>query len=282
MRSLPEGLPGALTLPKPERLTLADRWILTRLHDTIRSVSASFERFDFGVATETIWRFFWYEFCDWYLEATKERRQSRRRAPPCCRSCSNNAMRLLHPIAPFVTEEIVALASARRRDDHDRDLAGSARSPGRSRGRRALRHGEVHVERLRNERAENGLADRTRTASAFRAATARCANSAISSCISPTAMNAALRGTVRNAGGLLAARCAFEVDAARCARVRRERSRQRLLSEVERGEKKLANEAFIAKAAPDVVAKEREKLDGYRRRARARPTRSSPSLKGRE
>ncbi len=49
---------------------------------------------------------------------------------------------------------------------------------------------------------------------------------------------------------------------------------EHLRSEIERGEKKLGNDAFVAKAAPDVVAKEREKLEGYRERARARPGRA--------
>ena len=100
MRSLPEGLPGALTLPKPERLTLADKWILTRLHDTIRPrSSASFDAFDFGVATETIWRFVWYEFCDWYLEATKEPGNLATRAA----------------VLSFVLEQRDALAASRSR-----------------------------------------------------------------------------------------------------------------------------------------------------------------------
>jgi len=73
---------------------------------------------------------------------------------------------------------------------------------------------------------------------------------------------------------------AVRVDAG-ARRVRLEKSRQRLLSEVERGEKKLSNEAFIAKAAPDVVAKEREKLDGYRAEL-ARADEELVSLKGRE
>jgi len=63
--SLPEGLPPATSLPPEGARTLADRWILTRLHDTITEVSASLDGFDFGGAADAIWRFVWYEFCDW-------------------------------------------------------------------------------------------------------------------------------------------------------------------------------------------------------------------------
>ena len=88
MLALPEGLPAALTLPPEAALTLADRWILTRLHDTIVADGrAASSGYDFGNAAETIWRFVWYEFCDWYVEATKAPRRIARRAPRCCRSC---------------------------------------------------------------------------------------------------------------------------------------------------------------------------------------------------
>jgi valyl-tRNA synthetase len=78
----------------------------------------------------------------------------------------------------------------------------------------------------------------------------------------------------------LLASISVQVDAS-ARRGRLEKVRQRLLSEVERGEKKLANEAFIAKAAADVVTKEREKLEGYRAEL-ARADEELASLKGRE
>ncbi len=58
--SLPEGLPSAMTLPPRERLTIADRWILTRLRDTVDAVSAALDGYDLGTAAETLWRFIWY------------------------------------------------------------------------------------------------------------------------------------------------------------------------------------------------------------------------------
>ncbi len=103
--SLGEGLPRAMVLPKPEELTVADRWILTRLHDTIVAMGDCFDRFEFGVAAETIWSFVWYEFCDWYVEATKIPENRATRAAVLS-FVWNNAMRLLHPIAPFISEEV--------------------------------------------------------------------------------------------------------------------------------------------------------------------------------
>ncbi|HKE36657.1 MAG TPA: valine--tRNA ligase, partial [Candidatus Baltobacteraceae bacterium] len=105
MLALPEPMPGALTLPKTESLTLADRWILVRLHDAIERVTQALRTFDFGGAAETLWRFVWYEFCDWYLEATKLSENAPTRAAVLS-FVWNNAMRLLHPIEPFITEEV--------------------------------------------------------------------------------------------------------------------------------------------------------------------------------
>ncbi len=103
--SLPEGLPSPMTLPQRSALTLADRWILTRHRETITRVGELLGGYDFGNAAETIWRFIWYEFCDWYLEATKADANRATRAAVLS-YVWNGAMRLLHPFAPFISEEV--------------------------------------------------------------------------------------------------------------------------------------------------------------------------------
>ncbi len=109
--NIPEGLPPARVLPKTEELTDADRWILTRLYDTIESMTGLLDSFDFGNAADTIWKFVWLEFCDWYLEATKVPENHGTRAAVLS-FVLNNAMRLLHPIAPFISEEVWLVAPA--------------------------------------------------------------------------------------------------------------------------------------------------------------------------
>ncbi|MBV9148430.1 MAG: valine--tRNA ligase, partial [Candidatus Eremiobacteraeota bacterium] len=63
--SLPEGLPAALHLPPTQELSLADKWILTRLHATTTAVSRNLDSYDLGTVAETLWRFIWYDMCDW-------------------------------------------------------------------------------------------------------------------------------------------------------------------------------------------------------------------------
>ena len=162
MLALPEGLPPAMTLPAQSALTLADRWILTRLRETIVRMSALFDAYDFGNATETIWRFLWYEFCDWYVEATKARRESRDacgRALLCveCRDAAAPSARAVYQRGNL------ARASSRRREHRDGELARSARGARDPRRPRATSKAiAAAVERLRNQRAEIGLHPRER------------------------------------------------------------------------------------------------------------------------
>lgn len=91
--------------------TLADKWILTRLNQTIGKVTELFEKFEFGEAGRLLYRFIWDDFCDWYIEMSKETLAGDDEATKLTtRSILvyvlDNTLRLLHPIMPFVTEEI--------------------------------------------------------------------------------------------------------------------------------------------------------------------------------
>jgi len=259
--ALPEGLPPAMSLPKPAELTLADKWILTRLHDTITETSRLFDSFDFGVAAETLWRFVWYEICDWYIEATKEPANLATRTAVLS-FVMNNAVRLLHPLEPFITEEIwLALP-------HDGQTIVTAAWPDPEEvpidreSERIFSAIQRTVERLRNERAENNIPDSQRVQichpeepaeQAFRRALDLAVHLARG-----TAVSSGSASTLEEA----LAKTQVQIDpTARIGRYRKEVVR--LESEVARGEKKLANEQFISKAAPELVAKEREKLASY-------------------
>ena len=91
--------------------TLADKWILTRLNQTIGKVTELFEKFEFGEAGRLLYRFIWDDFCDWYIEMSKETLAGDDEAAKLTtRSILvyvlDNTLRLLHPIMPFVTEKI--------------------------------------------------------------------------------------------------------------------------------------------------------------------------------
>ena len=95
----------------PEPTTLADRWIFSRLAKLVANVDAAYENFEFSDITRELYGFFWNEFCDWYIEFSKSRLTGSDEADRL--RCQRNlvfvldqALRLLHPIMPFVTEEI--------------------------------------------------------------------------------------------------------------------------------------------------------------------------------
>lgn len=93
-----------------EDLTLADRWIMARLQNVIEDVTRLFDKFEFGEAGRVLYHFIWDDFCDWYIEMTKEQLQDDSRDNTTTKSILvhvlDNILKLSHPIMPFVTEEI--------------------------------------------------------------------------------------------------------------------------------------------------------------------------------
>ena len=101
----------AVTGPDDEVLSLADRWILTRLRDVTRDVRAALEDYRFNDAAALCYHFTWHEFCDWYLEMAKQGLYSededlKRSTRSVVRTVLLGVIRLMHPFMPFVTEEI--------------------------------------------------------------------------------------------------------------------------------------------------------------------------------
>jgi len=102
-----EGDPGEVS---EGDLDLASRWILDRFNHTAAAVSANLEKYELGEAAREIYEFLWNEYCDWYIEAAKlglagdEGQQRLTRS--VLKKVLLGALRLLHPIMPFITEEI--------------------------------------------------------------------------------------------------------------------------------------------------------------------------------
>lgn len=91
--------------------TIADRWILTRLNQTVEKVTDLFEKFEFGEAGRRLYNFIWDDFCDWYIEMSKgvlngENEAAKQTTRSILAYVLDQTLRLLHPIMPFVTEKI--------------------------------------------------------------------------------------------------------------------------------------------------------------------------------
>ncbi len=95
-------------------LTTADRWILSRLDDTVAEVDDALEEFRFNDVAQTLYHFVWHELCDWYIELikptlydeSKDNAATRRATQGTLLYALETVLRLLHPTTPYVTEEI--------------------------------------------------------------------------------------------------------------------------------------------------------------------------------
>jgi valyl-tRNA synthetase len=105
--------------PDADRLSLADRWILSRMGRAIRTVEKAFDAFRFDLAVQTVYDFIWGEFCDWYIEVAKIRlrpstepgtrtgdEDERQTVRQILLYVLEGSLRLLHPLMPFVTEAL--------------------------------------------------------------------------------------------------------------------------------------------------------------------------------
>ena len=101
----PKGIPAA------NKLQLADKWILTRYQETVRSITDNLENFDLGFAATNLYDFIWSTFCDWYIEAAKqglyaEDGDAKRTTQEVLLYVLTGLLKLLHPYMPFITEEV--------------------------------------------------------------------------------------------------------------------------------------------------------------------------------
>lgn len=90
---------------KGERLTLPERWILSRFYSTLSYVSKCLDEYKFNEAANAIYEFLWHEFCDWYIEIAKAT-INEKSSQVLLYKILEKSLRMLHPFMPFITEEI--------------------------------------------------------------------------------------------------------------------------------------------------------------------------------
>jgi valyl-tRNA synthetase len=239
--------------------TIEDRWLLSRLEATIASVTAKLEEYDFAHAAQEAYAFFWSELCDWYLEIVKPRLyEGEAEVSATLLWALERLLALLHPIMPFVSEEIWSYHPSRQghlavhpfpeADESLRDPEAEA----------AVREG---IELTRRLRAWRDLVE----APAATVLPARAEG------IEPQEFVGRLArfefgedgGDPVAAVGPVKILASVEIDAEAVA-ARLEARREELRSEVARAEGKLGNAKFVDRAPAEVVEEERQKLERYR------------------
>jgi valyl-tRNA synthetase len=247
-------------VPAPSADAPEDRWILSRLERAVAEIGDDLDRYDFAHASLELYRFVWSELCDWYLEIVKPRLYDGDEA-----AASNllyvleRTLALAHPVMPFVTEEIWSYLPGREAqlvvspfptaDESRIDTAAEAEI-------------EAAIELTKELRRWREQAD-------VPAGTVLAARSTDGEPAPMVGRLARFEFGDANGGEAIATVGPIEIFASDAldsgaAEARLDERRAKLRSEVERGEKKLANEGFVAKAPTEVVEAEREKLAAYK------------------
>lgn len=279
-----------LSLPEASEWQLADKWILSRLNDTVRDVTRLFDSFEFGEAGRALYNFIWNDFCDWYIEMAKENltgedEKLKKNTQRILRYVLDQILRLMHPIMPFVTEKIWLSMP------HDGASLVVAEYP--------VEHAEFD-----NQVAEKDMDNLIELIKAVRNSRSE-VNAPMSSAIDILikTKDDDTRKVFENNVDYINRFChpkrleiAADIEAPKLAMTsvitgaevylpladlidlneeisRLQKEAKKLENEVTRGEKKLGNEKFVANAPEAVVAKEKEKLANYKQQLAATESR---------
>jgi len=257
---------------------LEDRWIFSRLNQCADLMNRAIDRYRFHEAAELVWQFFWHEFCDWYLEIKKLRFEPDSGLTTDWRNLLTvfeAALRLLHPIMPFLTEELwqrlpatagqrpisIAVACYPEYDSHAADHAAE----------RDVQILQDIVVMVRNLRADFALDPKQEfdvvLVSAGAAADVARAHLGVIQALAKVTLDvrtdaSGVAGVKRSAAGfdLVLALTAAQAE---ILRKRLEKENEQLEKNIANAERQLADEKFLARAPAGVIDSIRQKLAAY-------------------
>jgi len=262
-----EGQAAGGVVPGPRPSRVEDRWILSRLQGAIEAVTRNLDSYDFAHAALKLYRFFWSELCDWYLEIVKPRLyDGEPEAAATVLWVLEQTLALAHPMAPFVTEEIYSYLRSAAAGEGSEMLVVHPfpEVDGALLDDAAERELEASIELTRSVRRWRDLVG-VAPASVLRARVADEGGEPpheLVARLSRLSFDGA-EGEALASFGQVEILPSEQVDAAQVRRRIAER-RETLRAEVERAERKLSNQGFVSNAPAEVVEAEREKLTTYR------------------
>ncbi|MGO3169427.1 MAG: valine--tRNA ligase [Bavariicoccus seileri] len=260
--------------------TLADKWILSRLNEVIQKTTELFDKFEFGEAGRQLYHFIWDDYCDWYIEMAKETltsddQEAVHMTKSILAHTLNNILRLLHPIMPFVTEEIwqstphksesIVVAPYPTVDDSLIDPTAVKELDILVAAIKAVRNIRQEMDtplskpvtiliKPTQDAVKEMLIDNTAYLERF------CHPEYLTISEQVTAPAQAMTAVIDGAEIYLPLAGLIDVD----EEIKRlEGELVKLDKEIERIDKKLANESFVSKAPEKIVTKEKEKRIGY-------------------
>ncbi|MBB6097244.1 valyl-tRNA synthetase [Deinobacterium chartae] len=247
--------------------TLADRWIRSRLNDTVRGVTEALEEMDLGAAIRLAYSFTWDEFCDWYIEAAKPAlKEGNRATRETIQQVLEGILKLLHPFMPFVTSEIYeALGHRRQIAVHswprvNEDLFDAEAT-------RAFEDLRAAVSAARSLKSELGLSPQDRlpvVVSGEGAATVR-ENAYVVEGIARVDLVESVEGrTLSQVESSVTVHVPIEGTVNLEEWLARQKKRlAELEKQIKQAEGKLANEGFVARAPQEVVDEERRRIADF-------------------
>src|SRR5438309_4150129 len=272
---LPQTVPAIESIDR-RSLTLADRWILSRAQATVREATAALEQFRLDEAAKRCFAFVWNELADWYVEAVKPRLDDPA-AKGVLAYCLDLSLRLLHPIVPFITEELWQKLPGRKPNELLVTAQWPAPRPQLDDPRADQEFGRVKtaIEHIRSIRAEYRVAPKTRLKATIvargndKATTFDGERDTIVRLAQLESL--ALDGVPQGVGAHAVFGDGSEVVVALEGVVDLKHECRRLSEEFERIDKqltslaaRLTNDSFVSRAPQEVVAKEREKEKAWR------------------
>ncbi len=276
-------LEGASGKAEPGELAASDRWILSRVNRLAKEVTENMDKFELGIAVQKVYDFIWDEFCDWYIEIAKTRTYRKEEDPESAaaalwtlQTVLTEALKLLHPFMPFITEEIFCALHPEAETimlepwpEYRADWSFAAEEE-------ILEHCKDLVKGVRNVRIDMEVPP-SRKAKLFVVAEDAALRQAFADNVevyrnlagaNEVCVQADRSGIGEDAvsvvipGATLYLPLEDLVDLEK-ERERLEKERERLTGELARSRGMLGNEKFLSKAPADKVQAEREKLAGY-------------------
>ena len=269
--------------PEDFLLKPADRWILSKVNSLTKEMTENMDKFELGIAVQKVHDFIWDEFCDWYVEIAKYRiyhaeedSQSANCALWVLKTVLGQALKLLHPFMPFITEEIYgALVPEEEslmmsswpvyREDWEFPYATEV-----------IEHVKAITRGIRNMRAEMNVPNNKRTKVYIISSDSKLltALEVLKESVKPLMLANDIilhyekKDVADDAVSIVVPGATFSLPLEDLVDFEQERERlkkeeERLNSEIKRAQGMLANERFTSKAPADKVQAERDKLEKY-------------------
>ncbi len=272
-----------VTKPEPEELHTADKWILSRVNTLAKDATENMDKFELGIAVQKVYDFIWDEFCDWYIEMAKVRTYKKDEDPASAnaalwtlKTVLVDALKLLHPYMPFITEEIFCTLQSEEETIMLSDWPEYRNEWNFPKEEEAIEHCKDLVKGVRNVRTEMDVppsrkaklfivSDDAKVRACFEENKEVYINLAFTSEISVEEKKTGI-GEDAVSVVIPGAVCYLPLQDLVDFKKEKERLRkekEKLEKELARSRGMLSNEKFLSNAKPEKVAEEQEKLEKY-------------------